>query len=145
MTASSAGHGWKMTVASVTVIVKEGSSGVFGEGIGDSSGWGKEHWRQRREEEARTTLMALLAAASPRFVDGRQQRQYYNRGGYSYVGDRWEQWQQQQGRMAMEALQRCETGRAMAAVLWLRGLKAVDEADGNSGKKRRKMRVVAGV
>ncbi|RZR83069.1 hypothetical protein BHM03_00009617 [Ensete ventricosum] len=133
MTASSAGHGWKMTVASVTVIVKEGSSGVFGEGIRDSSGWGKEHWRQRREEEARTTLMALLGAASPRFVDGRQQRQYYNRGGYSYVGDRWEQWHNSR------------VGWRWKHYSDVKQAEAVDEADGNSGKKRRKMRVVAGV
>ncbi|RWW00584.1 hypothetical protein GW17_00036449 [Ensete ventricosum] len=52
MTTSRAGQGWKMVVALAVAIAKEGNNGVSGEGVGDSSGRGREH-RQRRREQCR--------------------------------------------------------------------------------------------
>ncbi|RRT71188.1 hypothetical protein B296_00031795 [Ensete ventricosum] len=63
MMAGSVEQGWKMIAASATVIVKEGSSGVFSEGIGDSSDKGREHWRWKREEGSKDSIDVIARSS----------------------------------------------------------------------------------
>ncbi|RRT54855.1 hypothetical protein B296_00019871 [Ensete ventricosum] len=63
MMAGNAGQGWKMAATSVAAIVKWGNNGVSGEGAGDDTDRGREHWRRRREE------------GSEDIIDGEQRHQ----------------------------------------------------------------------
>ncbi|RRT81349.1 hypothetical protein B296_00008006 [Ensete ventricosum] len=63
MVAGSAGQGWKMAAVSTTAIVKEGSSGVSGEGVEDGSSKEMERWQRRREEGSKDNVDGMIGSS----------------------------------------------------------------------------------